>query len=395
MQANWESLLHRWRDAALIDEATFERIRAYEAGQVGSKRELNQDSGGLRWPIMLAIAFGCLAVGAGVLLWVASHWDTMSPDARFALVLGLVGGFHVLGAAFTEKFYKLSVGLHGIGTIALGGGIALAGQIFHLEEHWPSGIMLWALGAWVAYFILRDWVQFLLGAVLTPAWLMGEWQVASDRHGSLSEQVLSQGLLLLAITYLSAQTRTKRSPERRVLEALGAIAFLPFAIWTIVEAHDRYYWGWWRENTVPMSTYIFGMGVAIGVPLILAYFLRGRAVWMNAVAALWIVILARLSYQVSWRMDSAPVHLWNILGACALAYWGIHEAEKKRVNLGVACFGLSIVTFYFSSVFDMLGRATALISLGVIFLLGGWFLEKTRRRLIAQVNAPAPAGGVA
>lgn len=391
MQANWQSLLKRWRDAELIDDATVERIRAFETSKVGTKDEAQGESG-LRWPIILAIAFGCLAVGSGVLLYVASHWETMSPNGRFALVMLLVGGFHLLGALFSEKFYKLSMGLHGIGTTALGGGIALAGQIFNLQEHWPGGIMLWAIGAWLAYFVLRDWVQFALAAILTPAWLAGEWEVATTHHFIFSDQVLAQGMLLLAVTYLTAQTRELKSKERRAMEAIGAIAFLPCAIWTIIEAHDHYYWWWYRGGEMSTWTYVFGVLIGIGFPLMLAYILRGRAVWMNAVAALWIVILARLAYQVSWRMDSMPVHLWNILGACALTYWGIHDGEKKRVNLGVACFGLSIMAFYFSNVFDMLGRATALISLGVIFLLGGWFLEKTRRRLVAQA---AVAGGQA
>jgi hypothetical protein len=35
---------------------------------------------------------------------------------------------------------------------------------------------------------------------------------------------------------------------------------------------------------------------------------------------------------------------------------------------------------------DKLGRAASLIGLGLLFLLGGWLLEKTRRRLVAQLE---------
>jgi len=40
---------------------------------------------------------------------------------------------------------------------ALGGGIFLSGQIFHLQEHWPGGLLLWAAGAWVGWWLLGQW----------------------------------------------------------------------------------------------------------------------------------------------------------------------------------------------------------------------------------------------
>jgi hypothetical protein len=38
---------------------------------------------------------------------------------------------------------------------------------------------------------------------------------------------------------------------------------------------------------------------------------------------------------------------------------------------------------------DKLGRSASLIGLGILFLGGGWLLERTRRRLLAQMNAEA------
>jgi hypothetical protein len=52
--------------------------------------------------------------------------------------------------------------------------------------------------------------------------------------------------------------------------------------------------------------------------------------------------------------------------------------------------------FYFSSVMDKLDRSLGLIMLGVLFLAGGWLLERTRRRLVSSMNpADNMAGGVA
>jgi hypothetical protein len=39
---------------------------------------------------------------------------------------------------------------------------------------------------------------------------------------------------------------------------------------------------------------------------------------------------------------------------------------------------------------DKLGRSASLVGLGLLFLLGGWLLEKTRRRLMERLQRGEP-----
>src|SRR5215467_3861917 len=119
-----ERKLQRWNEAQLIDSATVDRILQFE--QETGKR--------LRWPAVLAVSFGTLMLCAGVLLFVAAHWDNLSPASRFTLVLVMVGVFHLAASFLGQRVNALGVALHCAGTAALGGGIFLAGQIFNLEE---------------------------------------------------------------------------------------------------------------------------------------------------------------------------------------------------------------------------------------------------------------------
>ena len=83
------------------------------------------------------------------------------------------------------------------------------------------------------------------------------------------------------------------------------------------------------------------------------------------------------------------------LAAIGLVMWGLQETRRERINLGIAGFAITIIVFYFSTVMGKLGRSASLIGFGVLFLVGGWQLEKLRRKLVARTRPGAPAGGAA
>lgn len=370
-----ETKLGEWTAAGAIDAAAAERIRAFEDARVEPR---------LRWPILLALAFGTLLMGAGVLLFVAAHWDELSPGGRFALVLAMVAVFHVAGAFTAERFEKLAIALHAVGTLTLGAGIFLAGQIFNLEEHWPGGVMLWALGAWLAWSIRRDWTQALLAAILTPWWLVGEWLVRTQKVAG-SEWVAAQFCLLLAFTYLSARSGDDARPVRRSLVWLGGLLLIP-ATFGVLFSNPNYEFTYRRHDLTAIVT---GLALAVILPVALAYFLRGSAAWMNLAAALWVVGLGAFVFKHSG--DNILAYVWEALGAIGLIAWGLKETRRERINLGIAGFGFTVLGFYFSNVMDKLDRSLALILLGILFLLGGWALERTRRRLVAGMKTKGAA----
>src|SRR5258706_1782185 len=250
MAAHWEPFLKRWTDAGVIDPAAAARVRAHEAAQ--------ENAEGLRWPVLLAIALGGILLGAGVLLFVAAHWEALSPAIRFGLVLLLVAVFHVAGALLADRFPALSTTLHAVGTVSLGAGIFLTGQIFNLQEHWPAALMLWAAGAWLAWALLRDWPQAALAALLTPAWLAGEW-IEATRGLSGGGKILPAGLVLLAGTYLTLGTPQKETSTRKALLWIGAVAVLPLA--AAVPFFSQF--ASRQLNSLPESYYIFGWTVSI------------------------------------------------------------------------------------------------------------------------------------
>ncbi|MGD0777076.1 MAG: DUF2157 domain-containing protein [Candidatus Solibacter sp.] len=162
MRIELEPSLERWVEARILDRQQADRIRLFESEQLPRRRA--------RWPVIMAVAFGGMMLAAGVLLFVSAHWDEISPFERMALLVSAVGGFHLAGALSLGRFRALGVTLHAVGTIALGGAIAMAGQIFNMREHWPSAVLLWAAGAIAGYLLLGDWPHLAMAALLVPWW---------------------------------------------------------------------------------------------------------------------------------------------------------------------------------------------------------------------------------
>lgn len=389
--ANWlGTALQRWVDAGLLDATAAERIRAFEA-----RRER---TGGLRWQVVLALAFGALLVGAGVLLFVSAHWNEISPASRFALVLAMVAVFHVAGtvadrasprdaAAPARGFPELATALHAVGTVGLGAGIFLTGQIFNLAEHWPGALMLWAAGAWLGFWLRRDWVQGTLAALLTPAWLAGEWEVATERFAGAG-RVLTCGLVLLALVYLSERSPDRDGALRRALVWCGGIALLPAVavLWLFALPSYRKSLEFFpqQQPTLPDRLQLVGWAAGLGVPLVAAWLLRRRRAWVLLPWAAWVVALDAMIRETGEA--AVAQYAWLALGAVGLVVWGLADRRKERINLGVAGFALTVLTFYFSEVLGKMGRAAGMIGLGLLFLGGGWFLERMRRRLVAHLE---------
>ena len=367
-----EQKLGHWIEASVIDGATADRIRAFES---------SHESHRARWPVVLAIVFGSIMVGAGILLFVAAHWDDLSPAQRFLLVLTMIAGFHIAAGALMPRLRVLGIALHAVGTVALGAGIFLAGQIFNLQEHWPGGILLWAIGAVLAWALLRDWVQATLAALLVPAWIASEWSVRAE-HFSGTEKTLVQFLTLLAITYLSAHRGALDSHFRRALAWVGGLAILPLCGILAVDHFELR-----SMPSISISVRIAGALIAFGLPLLAAWLLRGKAVVWNIAFGLWVFAMGL--FDSSEYFPRVAIYGVCALGAIGMVLWGVQEQRRERINLGIAGFAITIIAFYFSNVMDKLGRSASLVGFGLLFLLGGWQLEQLRRRLVARTTGGA------
>lgn len=385
-QSQLEERIQSWVEAGLIDAQAGKRVLTYE-----NERERHAAR---KWPVLLALIFGGILVAAGVTLFVAAHWNELSPSVRFSLMILMVAVFHAGGAFAGDRFPAFSKTLHSLGTITLGGAIFLTAQIFNLHEDWATGVLLWAIGAAAGYALLKDWIQAVLLALLAPAWLISQWTITTERFSG-GEMPLAVGLVLTAICYFSACASDEKGNLRRGLSLIGAIALLPCAgtaVWISIDAAQ----GWNSHPALPIPELATGWAVALLAPLVLAWILRRSEAWVTAAWAVWALALVETAEHVyhkgrtnDTRSLGVTLILYALLaiGSVGLVTWGLHDKRKERVNLGILGFAMSVIFFYFDSFMGRIGRSASLLILGAICLAGGYALEMTRRKLAARVEA--------
>jgi hypothetical protein len=135
----------------------------------------------------------------------------------------MVAVFHLAGA-FTRKVYRgLSTALHAVGTISTGAAIALAGQIFNIQEHWPAAVLLWAIAALAGWILLRDQAQETLTFLLFPAWMLSEWMLHAEGYIG-NEVYVGRFLVVWAILYLTLFLGSRHKAVQGILFAVAVIA---------------------------------------------------------------------------------------------------------------------------------------------------------------------------
>jgi uncharacterized membrane protein len=389
--ADFESLLNRWQSAGVLDEEAADRIRAYESEQTRPA--------GLRWQRMgwqgvVALTLGAILLACGVALFVSAHWDQLGPGPRFALVIAMVAVFHLAGA-FTRKVYRgLSTALHAVGTVSTGAAIALAGQIFNIQEHWPAAVLLWAIAALAGWILLRDQAQETLTFLLFPAWMLSEWMLHAEGYIG-NEVYVGRFLFVWAILYLTLFLGSRHKAVQGILFAVAVIA-AGFGIVFLLGGWRS----WSAEQTfLPLETRFWGWASIAALPLFLSLF-RLRKSLVPVVAA--IVFSIALPWCIRTWLETygwgtythkvlrfgpnLAAHALVAAFAVFISWWGVRQASRLLVNLGIVGFAVAAGWFYYSDIFDKIGRSLGLIGLGVLFLAGGWALEKTRHGVLARMG---------
>lgn len=369
--------------AGVVDASTAERVHFFE-----SRREA---PAGQRWQVAVLLALGIILLVGGMMLFVASHWDEVNPWQRLALVIGFLVAVHAVAIGGATKFPGMAMTLHGVGTAGAGAAILTVGTIFNMQEHWPAAVLVWAVCAGMGWWLLRDQVQQAMTLLLAAAWVVCEWSYRAEGYAHQTIYIARMDAVLAAIM-LTCFLRSKKLGVFWTLYVVGAVG--------LVSSVGMLSDGW---TSYGVGRVLMPLSLRCACALVILGALAG-AWWWQRLSVLPVAMVAMVSYVLPWLPRDVVLKAeyglrpWENVGpglsmyvtiglACVgLVYWGLKMRTQAVVNYGIGGFAATVLWFYVSSLLDKLGRSLGLIGLGVLFLSGGWVLERLRRQLVAGLS---------
>ncbi|MBE2215170.1 MAG: DUF2157 domain-containing protein [Opitutaceae bacterium] len=166
---------HRWL-AAEIDRWVADGVITPEQGAVLRARHpvpAESAAAGFSWGLIVFFALGAIVVGLGVVLLFAYNWAFIPKVGKLAIVFGAIVAAHGAGVYFRLKAdwrSMLGEGLLVLGTMLFGAGIWLVAQIYNIDEHFPTGFLVWGLGALALAWAIPSIAQAIVATIVLTIW---------------------------------------------------------------------------------------------------------------------------------------------------------------------------------------------------------------------------------
>ncbi len=410
--------------------------------------------GGARYAPLAFGVLGVLLLGAGVITYFAAHWDGMSKLAKLAILFGSMWAAYLSSVYFMERraLPHLGHAMLLLGVILFGANIMLIGQIYHIDAHYPAGLMVWSLGGLLVAYLMRSQAAMITCGALAVLWT-GTETLGFDRlHWPflilwvLSVLVIYRerwipawhvaliGILLwswFVFQHLLMVPGWPRGGQVYLAQIYFLVYLGSFILGAVIETYERpapfaaparryavfatlasFYlltFPWfnrWREDHIvtPDSPWLI-------LTLIALLFFVGAAVWHHrwtrgehrsailrwgqGLLSLFVIVLLANLFVIDTQRGTMAI-LFNLLffaGLIWLIYSGLEGDDHFLVNIGFVFFGLTLLSRYFDTFWSLLNRSFFFMVGGVLLIGGGYLLEKQRRRLTGQIAARTGEGG--
>ena len=220
MHVKWlMSEIDTWLRDGIIDEKQAVALR----GRYPAPEERN-------WGMIVLTSVGSVIFGLGLILIIAYNWEKMGRYVKLLLIFASMLAAHAAGYHFTREESSrkgLGEGVSLLGTMLFGAAIWLIAQVYHIDEHYPNGLLAWGVGAWAMAWAMPSIAQCILAAVILAFW------GGFEAHDFRNVFHLAPVFIILCTVPLAW---VKKS---RVLLAVGVIAALAALISNALSIHER------------------------------------------------------------------------------------------------------------------------------------------------------------
>ncbi len=439
--------MERWVAEGLITPEQRVRLRSRYAlpeesrsaqGAPVARQAAASPEAGMSWGLLLFFGLGAAVLGLGVILLFAYNWAEMGRYTKLGVIFGAMIAAHVGGLALREKTdwrAKLGEALSFLGSMMFGAGIWLVAQIYNIDEHFPNGFLIWALGTLALAWGLRSVLQGIAAAVLLTIWSGSEiFEFHATRAWAIplmligvgglawrlrSAVLLAVGLAGLALvtlfhaglwggpswvfvagcalavlfTGLARLTRDAWGPGGgpTVMAFFGQAGFIICAFILSFQGAARGLMTEYRGyGYVPVSGFFAAfpwvlvvLALLVWGSLLLKKFQGGRAVrlgeWLYPIALIYVQAMS-----AGWFLPGREIASWVFNLVClglALAWMieGCRSGRLSRVVLGSVVFAALVFARYFDLFHSLAWRGVAFLVLGAVLFAEGFYYRKLRQ----------------
>lgn len=350
---------------------------------------------------------GGLLVSGGLLLIIASNWDSIPRLVRIGMGVALMIGAHWGGRRLGvtkpgesgPSHPALAATLHLIGSMLFLANIALVGQVYHLSSRFPNALLLWLVGIAPLPWVLRSKSQFVLFLAAFGVWMGAEMGHDDGwlKFGGDARLILFFGILGLGfVGWGSLLRRTGFSEFGPAAEKFGLLTFhiasFPLTLGFLYGA---------QEVTSLGMMLSIGGAIAACLTLLLGVLRtpaiesgQWRIAWCGVLCGLLGLSLMGIFLKTAdtWHSHghSGPhwVTLPLLIGVCLIqAQVGLLMRSPFLLNLAVTFIGIHLVSAYLQLFGTMFDTGLVFLTGGVLLILLSIFLERQRRKWMRRMQA--------
>ena len=343
---------------------------------------------------------GAVLVGLGIITFFAANWDDISRSVRLGMLVAGVIISYGAGFLLWQRLGYTAVGLALVllGCIIFGAGVHLIGQIYNVPVDHPNLTAFWFLGVAPLAYVARSRPITALALVLflvAVAFRLNYWDQFEGTVGAVGSIALyvSLGLALYGIGRAKEQCPGWEEMGS-VFRAVGVVvAFGALYLLTFLDLHEE-------SDALQSPAYRYWIltyaGAVVAVAALAWSAWRSRLSSKEEVSdyveiGAAVLLLASSHLVVHFHGADAAIFtiLFNVLFALlalGMLVHGYQRESESRVNLSMALIGLYLISRYFEYSLELLDGSLVFVGAGVILLVGGFLLERGRRRMLTAMR---------